>query len=353
MKRELIFPFLISAVLFFVSAPAFAQEHGNSGESAFNLHEVLVHHLMDAPVVEWNLGGKKVYRGESGFDVDPFRRYVFHDEKGDYKWEGGIPLHLTRRVLMMFIVAFVLVVMMVVAARRIAANPFRVNGKFVGMIESMVQFVRNDVVDKNMHHAKGLLSEYILSLFFFILLCNLLGLFPPFGEIAQKIVDAGSTHAGEGGHHAVGFFEALWPGITVTGDIAVNLTLAVITTAMIWIIGFLYQGPKFILSCIPHGMSPAIAFPLFFLLFPLELIVGPLAKGFALTIRLLANMTAGHVVILVLIGFIFQFQSYWLVPVSVGSSILIYLLEIFVAFLQAFIFALLSAIFIGSSMHAH
>jgi F-type H+-transporting ATPase subunit a len=88
-------------------------------------------------------------------------------------------------------------------------------------------------------------------------------------------------------------------------------------------------------------------------MWPLEFIIGPLAKGFALTVRLLANMTGGHVIILVLIGFIFQFKTLWIAPVSVVGATVIYMLEIFVAFLQAFIFALLSALFMGQMMHRH
>jgi len=88
-------------------------------------------------------------------------------------------------------------------------------------------------------------------------------------------------------------------------------------------------------------------------MFPLEFIVSPLAKAFALTVRLLANMTAGHVVILALLGFIFEFQSYAVVPISILGATAIYMLEIFVAFLQAFIFTLLTSLFVGSSMHRH
>ena len=93
--------------------------------------------------------------------------------------------------------------------------------------------------------------------------------------------------------------------------------------------------------------------PLWPLLWPLEFIISPIAKAFALTVRLLANMTAGHVVILALLGFIFEFRSYAIVPISIGGATAIYLLEIFVAFVQAFIFTLLTSLFVGSSMHRH
>jgi F-type H+-transporting ATPase subunit a len=351
MKKGFIQAILVSIFLASTVSPAGAEERPH-GESDFNLQELLVHHLMDSPVVEFNVGGHKVYKGEEAFEKDPYRRYIFSDERGEYKWEGGLPLHLTRRVLMMFIASLVLILVLLIAARKISSNPYRVNGVFANLMEVLIQFVRNDIADKNMHHAKAF-HPFILTVFFFVLTFNLLGLFPPLGEIAQSIVNLAGGEAAHEGAHGVSVLQAIWPGITVTGDIAVTMTLAIITTLLIWVIGFVYQGPKFLLSCIPHGMPKAIAAPLFFLLFPLELIIGPIAKGFALTIRLLANMTAGHVIILVLIGFIFQFKSYALIPVSVGAAGMIYLLEIFVAFLQAFIFTLLTAIFIGSSMHAH
>jgi F-type H+-transporting ATPase subunit a len=88
-------------------------------------------------------------------------------------------------------------------------------------------------------------------------------------------------------------------------------------------------------------------------MWPLEFIISPLAKCFALTVRLLANMTAGHVIILALLGFIFKFQSFWIVPISILGAGAIYVLEIFVAFLQAYIFVLLTSIFVGSVMHRH
>ena len=342
------FIFLFSTGLF---AEDQAVSHGEESSSKFDFNSVLVHHLMDAPVVELNLGGKKVYRGQEGFEHSgPVKSYIFHDEKGEYRWDGGIPMHITKRVVMMFIVAFILVFMMVFAANKIKANPYRVNGKFAGIIETLVQFVREEIVNKNMHHGEGF-QPFFLTLFFFLLISNLMGLVPSLGGIAQTVSDVATGHMVHG--HEVPFFEKFWPGITVTGDIAVTATFAIMVTAMIWIVGFQRQGISFLTSCIPSGMPWYVAAPLYPLLFPLELIVGPLAKGFALAIRLLANMTAGHVMILALLGFIFQFQSIWVAPASIISSSLVYMLELFVAFLQAFIFTLLAAIFIGSSMHKH
>jgi F-type H+-transporting ATPase subunit a len=181
--------------------------------------------------------------------------------------------------------------------------------------------------------------SYLFSIFFFILFSNLFGLVPSVGEVLSYLT-------GGGGHSMIA---NIWSGITVTGDISVTAAFAGMTLVLIYGAGFAYQGLLFPIYSVPNGVPKV----LYILMLPLEFIVSPLAKAFALTVRLLANMTAGHVIILALIGFIFQFKTYYIAPVSVMASAAIYLLEIFVGFLQAFIFTLLASLFIGSSMHRH
>jgi F-type H+-transporting ATPase subunit a len=202
-------------------------------------------------------------------------------------------------------------------------------------------------------HGKGF-EPYILSLFFFILFGNLFGLIPPPGEmiaLAQALA-SGHVHAHAEVGETTGLIPGFWSGMTFTGDVAVTAALATITTLLIWITGFRYQRLHFLWSFMPSGLNPVMFVILYPMLFLLEFLVGPLAKGFALTVRLLANMTAGHIIILALLGFIFQFGVY-VAAVAVPGAAAILMLEIFVGFLQAFIFALLTAIFVGSSMHAH
>ncbi len=310
---------------------------------------------MDSPIIEFNIGGRKVYENEPEFHRDPYRRYIFKDEKGLYKWEGGIPLHITKRVAMMWIVAILLIIVFVFAANKIARNPMKVQGRFANFIEVLFEFVRKDLAESNMHHPSPLFLGYILTAFFFILFSNVLGLFPPFGEIFEMIYSSITDHHPS---HEAGALPSpiimLWPGITVTGDIAVTFTLAALTTILIWVAGFKYQGIQFIWHSVPNGV-PLWLYPI---MWPLEFIISPLAKGFALMIRLLANMTAGHVVILVIVSFIFEFSRWTLTTVFVTSISIfgmsfMYILELLVAFLQAFIFTLLSSIFIGLSMHRH
>jgi F-type H+-transporting ATPase subunit a len=347
---------IITFLIFFIANFLYGNtEKSESHDEKPSFDEVLTHHLMDSPIFEFNIGGRKVYQGEPGFEEDPYRRYIFKDEKGFYKYEGGIPLHITKRVAMMWVVAILLMLVFVKAANAIAKDPLKINGRFANMVEVLFEFVRKDIAESNMHHPSGLFLGYILTAFFFVLFSNLLGLFPPFGEIAEMIY---SSITGHHSPHGEGQLPspiiAIWPGITVTGDIAVTFTLAAFTTILIWAAGFKYQGVQFIWHAVPAGV-PWWLYPI---MWPIEFIISPLAKGFALMIRLLANMTAGHVVILVIASFIFEFSKWTFLTVFVASlsvfgMTFMYILEILVAFLQAFIFTLLSSIFIGLSMHRH
>lgn len=348
-KKKLIIIFISFCYFSFLHA----EEDHKLHQPTFD--EVLSHHLMDAPIFEFNIGGRKVYENEPEFHRDPYKRYVFKDEKGLYKWEGGIPLHITKRVVMMWIVSILLLIIFISAANKISQNPMKIKSRFTNLIEVLFEFVRKDIAEANMHHPSGFFLGYVITAFFFILFSNLLGLFPPFGEIAEIIYsNITGHHAPHGEGELPSPIIAIWPGITVTGDIAVTFTLASLTTILIWLAGFKYQGIQFIWHAVPSGV-PWWLFPL---MWPIEFIIGPLAKGFALMIRLLANMTAGHVVILVIASFIFSFTKWTILAVAVTSLSVfgmgfMYILEILVAFLQAFIFTLLSSIFIGLSMHQH
>lgn len=310
------------------------------GEEKFDLAKVLVHHLMDSAVFPLNFGGEKVYEGDSKFNPDT--RYIFEDHHASNKkfhYVGGLDMHITRRVTMMWIVSFFLLLTFISAARIISKNPTRIQSRFAGAVESVLQYLQTEVIDPNMHGHGHPFYHYLFSLFFFILFCNLFGLIPSIGEIITQFTG--------GGHESLA--AQIWSGITVTGDVSVTASLALLTLILIWGVGFWYQGPLFFIYSVPDG----VPYALYPLLLPMEFIISPVAKAFALTVRLLANMTAGHVIILALIGFIFQFQSVFVSVVSVPGAIAIYMLEIFVAFLQAFIFTLLTSLFVGSSMHRH
>ncbi|RME92247.1 MAG: ATP synthase F0 subunit A [Candidatus Hydrogenedentota bacterium] len=281
----------------------------------FNLDEVVVHHLGDQPL--WHL------------EI------------------GGMDMSITKRVVMMWIASVLLLAIFIPLARKIAKNPYAKPSRWQSLLESLIQFVRFDVGKASMHLAHKSYDGFLLSLFFFILFCNLLGLIPPLGElvhIAGTLFGTTSSHHG----HELPLAVKLWPASTATGDIAVTGTLAVISFIAIQISGLIYQGIAYIKNIVPKG----VPLPLWVIMWPIE-VLGQFTKPFALAIRLLANMTAGHLIILVLMSFIFQFQSYLVAPASILGSTAIYMLEIFVAFLQAYIFVFLTALFIAGAQHRH
>jgi F-type H+-transporting ATPase subunit a len=169
-------------------------------------------------------------------------------------------------------------------------------------------------------------APYLLNIFFFVLICNLLGLVP-------------------------------WAG-SPTAALATTAALAVITFVAVIVSGSIKLGPLgFWLGQVPHMDVPrVIGVALKPMIFAIE-VLGLLIKHFVLAMRLLANMMAGHVVLAVMVAFISASAGtlafFGVVPASVLGSVALNLLELFVAFLQAYIFAFLSGLFIGMAVHPH
>jgi F-type H+-transporting ATPase subunit a len=237
----------------------------------------------------------------------------------------GIDVSPTKHVVFMALAAILVFVTIRVAGRQIARRQRegRAPAGFGAAIEAVVLFVRNDVAIANIGHGGEKFAPYILTLFFFILYCNLLGLLP-------------------------------W-GATATGNLAVTGALALTAFVTIEISGFRALGPRGYLKTIvfvPPGMTGIGAVLMALIMTPIE-IIGKLVKPFALTLRLFANMTAGHFVILSLLGLIFIFANWAVAAGSVAFVVFMMLLELLVAFLQAYIFALLTSVFIGLMQHAH
>lgn len=223
---------------------------------------------------------------------------------------------VSKAVLMMLIAAALLILMFAVAMRA-----SRLQGAPKGLtnaLEAVVIYIRDEVAYPAMGKKWGRrFTPFLCTLFFFILTCNLLGMVP------------GSY--------------------TPTSNLNVTATLALITLALIVIMGLIGQGPVgyFAHMTGPAGTPLAIR-PLVFVIELLSLFVKPIA----LTIRLGANMTAGHIVILVMLSFIFVFNSVAMAGLSIPLAIAITILETIVAFIQAYVFTLLSAIFIGMGLHS-
>jgi len=238
---------------------------------------------------------------------------------------GPVTLDLspTKHVVMLIVAALLCTLTLLSAAawhRRHLNDPAAPRG-FAAGIEAMVLYLRQTVVLPNVGpHGDGF-TPFILTLFFFILFANLLGLIPY--------------------------------GSTATGNISVTAALALISFVVIEISGMIALGKNYWSTIFywNHDLPIPLRILLFIIMTPIE-IVSKLTKPFALTIRLFANMTAGHVVLLVLIGLIFTFHNIWIIPGPVFLGVAISLLELFVAFLQAFVFALLTAVFIGQIRQA-
>lgn len=230
-----------------------------------------------------------------------------------------IDMSPTKHVVWLGIAALLCVITMLMAARAHARTTFggqRAPSGFGNGMEALVLYFRNEVIIPNVGPNGDKFVPFILTLFFFIFFANACGLIPY--------------------------------GSTATGNIAVTATLAIITFVVVEIAGMREQGIGYLNTIFywPHDVPFGVKSWMTFIMTPVE-IVGKFTKPFALAIRLFANMTAGHVVLLALIGLIFTFKSFIIAPAPLAMAVGISLLELFVSLLQAFIFALLSAVFIG------
>lgn len=241
-----------------------------------------------------------------------------------------VDLAPTKHVVMLLLAATLCAVLLITAAaahRRHSHAVGRPRG-FAAGIEAMVLYMRNEVVLPNVGHHGNAFVPFVLTLFFFILFANLLGLIPY--------------------------------GSTATGNISVTATLALITFLVVEVAGMRAQGLAYVNTIVywNKDLPLYMRVPMAVIMSPVELI-GKFTKPFALAIRLFANMTAGHIVVLALIGLFFGFVGQTLTIGSVVGiapllmAVAIMMLELFVAFLQAFIFALLASVFIGQIREAH
>jgi F-type H+-transporting ATPase subunit a len=288
------------ALLLIIPATALCASDKKAGGEGEKLD--VMHHVLDAHTLEF----------------EPFGE--IHLPKFPPVQIGGITIDLspTRHTVMMWIASLLLVVLMVSVGNyyKSMKTPKAPKG-LANVVEAIVQFIRDDVARPNIGHHYERFLPYLLTVFFFILFCNLLGLVP---------------------------FAA-----TATGNIAVTMTLAAFTFVLTQYAGIRENGVGGWLAHLTGGAPPAL-WPV---MIPVE-IVSLFVKPFALTMRLFANMTAGHIVIVVLISLIFIFKSIVIAPVSVLFTLAIYCLELFVAFMQAYIFTMLSSVFIGLAMqHSH
>lgn len=256
----------------------------------------LLHHVQDARVLD-----------------TPFGRVVLPQFPPLHVAGMAVDLSVTKHVVFLWGAALILCVVAIAVARRNAKNP--VPTGFGNLFEMIVVFLRDEVAIPNMGSAGLRYMPYLLTTFFFILVMNLLGLIP-------------------------------W-GASATGNINVTAGLAIIAFVVIQASAIRAQGFWHYLAHLTGGVH----WSLWPIMIPIE-ILGLFTKPFALCMRLFANMLGGHIVIVSLLGLIFVFGSYFIAIGPVAFVVGINFLELFVAFLQAYIFVMLTSLFMGLGIQA-
>jgi F-type H+-transporting ATPase subunit a len=225
---------------------------------------------------------------------------------------GGLDLTITNSVATMFISAGLVAALLLMVAR----NPKLVPGRLQNIVESIVQFIRNDIVLSTIGKDGMVWFPFLATIFFFILFNNLLGLVPLAGAPTSKL--------------------------------AVPLTLAVIVFFSVHIYGVMRHGPlKYVASWVPSGL-PMWVVPIVFLLEAISTI----AKPFSLTVRLFASMLAGHILVLVFVSFGLMMGTLAVMPLAIPFAIAILTLKVLLAAIQAYVFTILSAMYISAASHA-
>ena len=221
-----------------------------------------------------------------------------------------LPVYLSMHALMVVLAATLLIVLFGIVYRKRDPVPTGITN----LLEMFVVFVRDEISVRFLGEKDGIrMAPLFCSFFFFILTMNLIGLVPCFAA--------------------------------ATGNLSVTAALALVTFGFMILGGIIKTGPiGFLKGFIPSGLP----WPLAVFMFPIE-VFGVLIKAGALMIRLFANMLSGHMVLFFMLGMICIFGLYALPVIALG--VLVYIIELFVAFLQAYVFTLLSAIFIGQRYH--
>lgn len=342
--------FLVLSVV--ISSSGFASQDDQNQDEEFNATEMIMHHVKDAHefhIFEWNneqisislpiilytdngivtFMSSAFNHDDSGTQVvekDGQRFVKFHEkiyqlnpgadtlafDAEDTVTNASLPLDfsITRNVFMMWVSVLLLLFIFISSARKYKKASGFVPSGIASFVEPLVVFIRDDVAVPMIGEKKyRKYMPFLLSVFFFIWLNNIFGLIP------------------------------ILNGANVSGNIAFTLSLALFTFFITMFSGNKnYWKHIFWMPDVPVAMKIFLA--------PIE-IIGMFVKPFSLTIRLFANITAGHIIILSLMSLIFTFKSIAIAPVSVGFSLFILIIEIVVVAIQAYIFTVLSALYIG------
>ena len=339
-------------VLFYAFSAFNAQASGHEHEAkeAHNVvHEeqkmdpgkMILEHISDAH--DWHLWGHTsiplpviLYTQSKGLTVFSSAHFNHgHDaysgfklnEKNQVVWENATatePIYdfsITKNVLAMFVAVLVLLVIMLSLAKTYSKRQGMAPKGFSNLVEPLIIFLRDEVAKSSIGPKYERFMPLLLSIFFFIFVNNLMGLIPIFPG-----------------------------GANVTGNIAVTMVLAIVVFLTVNFNGNKYYWKHIFLPDVPKAM--------YLIIIPIE-ILGVVLKPFVLMLRLFANITAGHIIILGFFSLIFIFGAmstglgYAVSPLSVGFTLFMSFLELLVAFLQAFVFTLLTAIYIGMAVEEH
>ena len=264
----------------------------------------------------------------------------------------GIDMSVTKHVMMLWVVALLLLVIVTVAVRRYLKQERLIPSGFMNGLEAVVVFVRDEIVQPNVGKKwVATWAPLLLTFAFFIFAANVIGLIPIFDVLG--LLDHFVLHTGE--HSLVK--QVMHGGTTATANYNVTAALATVTFGAIIVAGSKAHGVvKHWMNLVPHGL----AWPIYILLIPIE-IMGMFVRPFALTMRLAANMTGGHIALLALLSLVFLFAEIggqtaglgaglvMTLPLAIGIS----LLEVIVVLVQAYVFTLLTAVFVGMAIHVH
>ena len=335
-------------------------EHGQEGEKKESISETILHHIADShewhfwghdehkvsvplPVILWTNNGlvsflynkhdkdehaKTVFE-ENGQKLVNFHgkffyaseqpnahgEYIELDKTNEIVNAKPLDISITKNVTSLLISVVILLVVFISVAKAYKTREGKAPKGLQSLLEPIIIFVRDDIAKPQLGYRYMGFMPYLLTVFFFVWLNNLMGLVP--------------------------FFPG---GANVTGNIAVTMMLALCTFVLTTINGNKnYWG---------HIFTPHVPWWLYPLMIPVE-IIGVFVKPIALMIRLFANITAGHILILSLISLIFILKSVFVAGVAVPFVIFISVIELVVGFIQAFIFTVLSALFIGMAVEEH
>jgi len=312
--------------------PAF-DEHETPDQKEFDAAAVILHHVVDDHI--WHLWEGHsgtiflpviVYSSERGLEtfsshhfyndhhqIIPYNGYTLEHNHIMLNGKAVLDLSITKNVAMLLITAVVMFIILMAAANGYKKNRGKAPSGIQSFIEPIIIFLRDEVVKPNLGAKTDKYFPYLLTLFFFILIGNILGLLPGAGNL--------------------------------TGNIAVTVTLAFLTFLITN-----FSGNKQYWSHILW--TPGVPLPLRIVILPVE-IIGIFTKPFSLTVRLFVAITAGHIVLLSLICLTFVFKSYTVGVVSSVIVLFINLIEILVAGIQAYVFTQFTALYIGMAVAEH